>query len=30
MVGTIIGETKREVQRKAKKCTTHRNPKKIK
>jgi len=28
MVGTITRETKREGQRKAKRCTTHRNPKK--
>jgi hypothetical protein len=28
MVITIIGETKREGQRKAKRCTTHRNQKK--
>jgi len=28
MVGTIIGETKREGQRKVKRCTTHKNPKK--
>jgi hypothetical protein len=30
MAETIIRETKREGQRKAKKCTTHRNPRKKK
>jgi hypothetical protein len=28
MVGTIVGETKREDQRKAKRCTSHKNQKK--